>query len=201
MNATERDGRPDEVHLSALETVLVIGTIGCLLLATWELGKLLTTQWLAGWVKANPFVHRRVILYGLAFVASVSTTLVASRFSFEFGRFGRTVSRAFLWYGTLLLLTTISIFVFDCLPEVVAGVFGAAVFVAAIYLVQRRYFTPSRREDERTRRGACFACGEALPPAALFCPMCRAAVGKRCSTCQSVLKRSYSYCPQCSSEV
>jgi len=140
----------EEIHLTKLETVLAVGIIGCMLFATWELAHLMADEWFKDWVNQGEFVRIRVIYYGIAFLMSGSAVFITSTFAFRFRRFGQTVSRAFLWYGVLLLISTIAIFVFDCLPEVFAGFMGAAIFIGAIFIVQR---WESQRGE--FRRGSC----------------------------------------------
>jgi|GEM_PF-5868444 len=137
-----QDDRSEELHISKLEIALVVGVIGCMLFATWEVSRLLADDWLRGWMQGDPWLRRRVVLYGVAFTMSIASLLTTTAFAGRLGRFGRTVSRAFLWYGTLLLLSTIATFVFDCLPEVAAGFGGAGMFMAAIYVLQQPLFCP-----------------------------------------------------------
>src|SRR6185295_15717352 len=122
------DDTADEIHLTKLERVLAVGLVACLLLATWELCHLLADTWLYSWVSQNRFVHRRIIYYGVAFVIALPVVLLTATTAFAVGRFGATLVRALLWYGVVLLITAIAVFVFDCLPEVVAGICGAIVF-------------------------------------------------------------------------
>jgi predicted RNA-binding Zn-ribbon protein involved in translation (DUF1610 family) len=192
---------PDEMQLSAIETILVVGVIACLLLATWEVAHLAVDEWLRDWVGVNPFLRKRIIYYGIAFSMSVSTVAVTSVYAFEFGRFGKTINRALLWYGTLLLISTITVFVFDCVPEVVAGFLGAAVFALAIYAVQTRYFTAERTIRTRLEKGRCFSCGARLRPSALFCPACGVEVGTRCAACRAFTRRTDKFCSHCRSEL
>lgn len=190
----------DEVQLTKLETIFVVGIIGCMLFATWELAHLIADEWLVEWVKVNKFIRRRVIYYGIAFVMAIVPILVASRFAFSFGRFGKTVNRAFLWYGTLLLISSIAIFVFDCLPEVFAGVIGAGVFIAAIYIVQRKYFTKERVIKSRLEKGKCFSCGAGIKSGSIFCSGCGIQVGRNCLSCDAAIKIMDKYCFGCGKE-
>lgn len=187
----------DEMRLTKLESIFVFGIIGCLLFATWELAHLLETEWLSGWVHASPFVRKRVIYYGIAFSMSVLSVLVTGRWAFRFGRFGSTVNRAFLWYGTLLLLSTIAIFVFDCLPEVFAGFAGAGIFILAIYVLQKRFFTKDRVLRSRLEKGSCFSCGAAVQRDSSFCSSCGTRVGKPCGGCGVLVRLSDHFCRNC----
>ena len=187
----------DEIQISKIEVVFVIGIVGCMLFATWELGHLIVDDWLKDWVRQDQFTNERIIRYGIAFLMAIAAVVVTTWFSPKFGRFGATVNRAFLWYGTLLLISTIAIFVFDCLPEVFAGFIGAVVFIVAIYVVQRRFFTKERLATIRLNRGKCPACGTTLRGDALFCPSCGGEVGRKCPMCQGFTRVMDKYCPQC----
>ena len=186
-----------EVQLTKLESIFVVGIIGCMLFATWELGHLIADEWLRFWVEQNEFANRRIVHYGIAFLMSISSVLATTKFAFRFGRFGQTVNRAFLWYGTLLLISTIATFVFDCLPEVFAGFIGAGVFILAIYVLQKRYFTKERVIKNRLEKGKCFSCGTALPPAAFHCQACGIEVGRKCPECNSFTKLTDKFCSSC----
>lgn len=186
-----------ELQLTNLESIFAIGIIGCMLFATWELGHLMADEWFKDWVSKNPFTNRRIILYGIAFSMSLSSVTLTTRYAFEFGRFGQTINRAFLWYGTLLLISTIAIFVFDCLPEVFAGFIGAGVFVCAIYILQKRYFTKERVIKTRLEKGKCYTCGAVLQSGSMFCPICGTAVGKKCDSCGYLMKLTDKYCSSC----
>lgn len=187
----------DEIQLTALESIFAVGIIGCMLLATWELAHLLADDWLVNWVQADAFTRKRIIYYGIAFAMALPCVALTSAFAFRFGRFGRTINRAFLWYGTLLLLSTIGIFVLDCLPEVLAGFGGAAVFIAAIYVVQKRYFTEDRVIRSRLERGKCFACSRVVRPEAHFCSACGTQVGRDCPNCRAVTRVTDAFCWRC----
>ena len=128
----------DDIQISKLDLVLMIGIIGCMLFATWELGHLMSDDWFRDWVNQNRFTNRRIILYGIAFSMAIASLITTTILTPKFGRFGHTVNRGFLWYGTLLLISTIAIFVFDCLPEVFAGFIGAGIFIASIYALQKK---------------------------------------------------------------
>jgi len=186
-----------EVQLTNLESIFVIGIIGCMLFATWELGHLMADRWFQAWVEQDRFVNRRIILYGIAFFMSITSIFITTKFAFKFGRFGQTVNRAFLWYGTLLLISTIAIFVFDCLPEVFAGFIGAGIFIFAIYIIQKRYFTKEQIIKNRLEKGKCFSCGATLPLTAFHCPNCGIQVGKKCYECNSFTKLMDKFCSNC----
>jgi len=190
----------DEVQLSKLESIFVVGIIGCMLFATWELAHLIADDWLRDWVRADAFTRRRIIYYGIAFIMAVSSVLITTRFAFSLGRFGKTINRAFLWYGTLLLISTIAYFVFDCLPEVFAGFIGAGVFIIAIYILQKKYFTKERVIKNRLEKGKCFSCGAALPLNAFHCPACGTTVGKKCPECSGFTKLTDRYCANCGTQ-
>jgi hypothetical protein len=187
----------EEVQLTKLETVLAVGIIGCMLFATWELAHLMADKWFNAWVYQSYFVRKRVIYYGIAFLMAGAAVIVTSTFAFRFGRFGRTVSRAFLWYGVLLLISTIAIFVFDCLPEVFAGFIGAAIFIGAIFVVQRKFYTKDRIVRIRLEKGRCFSCGANLYPNSLFCGSCGTEVGKKCLSCGSFVRLKDRFCWNC----
>jgi hypothetical protein len=189
--------KQDEVQLTKLETVFTVGIIGCLLFATWELAHLTADQWFRAWVHQSAFVRRRVIYYGIAFLMGGAAVLFTTVFAFRLGRFGRTVNRAFLWYGVLLLISTIGIFVFDCLPEVFAGFIGAAVFIGAIYVLQKKFYTRERIIRLRLEKGRCFSCGAQLHPTSMFCGTCGIPVGRKCSSCGSLLRLKDRFCWNC----
>jgi len=187
----------DDIQISKLEIILMIGIIGCMLFATWELGHLMADEWFVAWVAQNRFVNRRIILYGIAFTMSIISVIMTTSFTMKFGRFGNTILRAFLWYGTLLLISTIAIFVFDCLPEVFAGFIGAGVFITAIYILQRKYFTKDRVIRIRLNKGQCPTCGDSLQPQSFFCSSCGSEVGKKCPKCGGFIKLIDKYCSDC----
>jgi predicted RNA-binding Zn-ribbon protein involved in translation (DUF1610 family) len=187
----------DEVQLTKLESIFAVGIIGCMLFATWELAHLIADEWLREWVKADAFTRRRIIYYGISFTMAISSVVITTRFAFSLSRFGKTINRAFLWYGTLLLISTIAIFVFDCLPEVFAGFIGAGVFVFAIYILQKKYFTKERMIMNRLEKGKCFSCGATLHLNAFHCPACGIEVGRKCSECNSFTKLMDKYCSNC----
>jgi len=191
----------DDVQISKLELVLMIGIIGCMLFATWELGHLMVDEWFYNWVSQNSFTNSRVILYGIAFFMSIASLIVTTTLTPKLGRFGNTISRAFLWYGTLLLISTIAIFVFDCLPEVFAGFIGAGIFVVSIYILQRRFFTRERVVRIRLNKRQCPKCGNSLQPQSFFCSHCGSKVGKKCSNCGGFIKLLDMYCSNCGSSL
>ncbi|MCD6408290.1 zinc ribbon domain-containing protein [bacterium] len=186
-----------EIQLTKLESIFVFGIIGCMLFATWELGHIMVHDWFRFWVAKNPFVNRRIILYGIAFFMSITSILVTTKYAFKSGRFGQTVNRAFLWYGTLLLISTIAIFVFDCMPEILAGFIGAGIFVFALYVLQKKYFTKERVIKNRLEKGKCFSCGTPLPPGSFYCPNCGVEVGRKCPKCNSYTRLMDKFCPTC----
>jgi len=187
----------EEIQLTKLECVLAFGIVGCLLLATWELCHLFADTWFPGWVAQNEFVHRRIIYYGVAFAIAIPVVLITATRAFTVGRFATTLLRALVWYGVILLITAIAVFVFDCLPEVVAGLIGAVVFAVAIYLVQRKFFTKERVARIRLERGRCVACDTPLHGDAEFCSACGTRVGRKCSSCGSPIRLSDPYCWKC----
>jgi hypothetical protein len=191
----------EEIHLTKLERVLAFGVVGCLLLATWELSHLLADTWLTGWVAQNAFVRRRIIYYGVAFAIAIPVVLVTAQTAFAVGRFATTLLRALLWYGVILLITAIAIFVFDCLPEVVSGVSGAIVFAVAIYLVQRKFFTKERIARIRLERGRCLSCDTPLHDDAAFCSACGSRVGQKCSSCDSPVRLCDPFCWKCAQKL
>ncbi|MFN2226467.1 MAG: zinc ribbon domain-containing protein [Anaerolineae bacterium] len=195
------DRQGEEVHLTKLETVLVVGVIGCLLFATWELTHLVADVWLREWVRADRYTHERIIRYGVGLSISITSLLGTTRYAFRFGRFGETVNRAFLWYGTLLLLSTIGWFLLDCLPEVFVGFLGAGLFIATIYVVQKRFFTRERIVRSRMDKGQCPICGVVLHEDSLFCAACGSQVGRRCTDCAAPARIMDRFCWCCGSEL
>ncbi|MEJ6951108.1 hypothetical protein [Natronospora cellulosivora (SeqCode)] len=186
-----------DVQLSKFERILAFGIIGCMLLATWELGRLLVDEWFYEWVRKDSFVRERIILYGISFIMSFGSVYFAVKYSDSSKRFIQTISRAFLWYGTILLISTIAIFVFDCLPEVVAGFIGAGVFMFAIYLIQKKYYTNERNINKSLEKGKCFSCGYTLIPSSLYCSQCNERVGIICRKCDTYARINDEYCSQC----
>lgn len=187
----------DEIQLTKLESILVLGIVGCLLFATWEVMHLCVDEWFAEWMKVDPFVRRRMVMYGICGLVSATAVLVSTRYAFSFGRFGKTASRAFLWYGTILLISTIAIFVFDCLPEVAAGFIGAAVLLAAIYFLQIRYFTRERVLKNRITKNLCFACATPFGEQATHCQQCGVVLGARCEGCGYIVQVWANFCGGC----
>ena len=187
----------DDVQVSKIEVVLVVGIIGCMLFATWELGHLMADEWFRDWVRQNSFVNRRIILYGIAFFMAIASVIATTSITPKSGRFASTVSRAFLWYGTLLLISTIAIFVFDCLPEVFAGFTGAGVFIAAIYIVQKRFFTQDRVIKTRLNKGQCPKCSTPLQTQSYFCSQCGESIGEKCPSCNGYNRIADKYCSNC----
>lgn len=187
----------DEVQVSKIEFVFIVGIIGCMLFATWEIGHLMADKWFGEWVNQNRFTNERIIRYGIAFVMAIASVIVMTLFTPKFGRFGNTVNRAFLWYGTLLLISTIAIFVFDCLPEVFAGFIGAGIFIVAIYILQKRFFTQERVIRFRLNRGECPKCGSSLQPQSFFCSSCGKKVGKKCPSCEGYTRVIDKHCSRC----
>jgi len=189
----------DDIQITKLEFVLMIGIIGCSLFATWELGHLMVDGWFRDWVAQDRFINERIIRYGIAFFMSIVSLITTATLTPRFGRFGNTVNRAFLWYGTILLISTIAIFVFDCLPEVFAGFMGAGIFVAAIYILQRRFFTRERVIRIRLSKGQCPQCGASLQPQSFFCSSCGGEVGRKCRNCAGFARLTDKYCSNCGS--
>jgi len=192
---------PDEIHLTKLERILALGIVGCLLLATWESCSLLVTKYLVEWVKQNEFYHKRIVYYGVAFSVAIPVVILAARSSFSGGRFAATIIRALLWYGVILLLSAIAVFVFDCLPEVVAGFFGATVFAATIYFVQRKFFAGDRLRRIRLEGGRCLSCDSPLHRDAGFCSACGHRAGRNCPGCASPIRLADAFCWKCGRKV
>jgi len=138
-----KDVSEDTLYVTKIETILILGIFGCLFFGAWELSHMMVDNWFASWVMRNEFVNKRLIYYGLASIFSIGSIILTLTVGIGEKRFGRIVSRAFLWFGVITLLVSISIFVFDCLPEICAGFLGAGLFIAALYLLQKRLFTPA----------------------------------------------------------
>ena len=191
----------DEIHLTKVEVILSLGIVGCMLLATWESCNLLATDYLLDWVKQNEFYHKRIIYYGVAFSVAIPVVILAARSSFAGGRFAATVIRALLWYGVILLLSAIAVFVFDCLPEVAAGFLGAIVFAAAIYFLQRKFFSSERIRRIRLQGGRCLTCDSPLHSDAGFCSACGSQSGRTCTECASPVRLADAFCWKCGQKV
>lgn len=186
-----------DYRISKLETALIVGIIGCLLLATWELMKMMSMDWLGDWVKKDDFTNRRIILYGIAFTFSITALLVAIKTINKESRFIFSINRALLWYGALLLISTIAVFVFDCLPEIAAGIIGAGVFAYAIYLLQKKYFSEERVIASRIEKSQCVQCGTNITHATNFCPSCGNDLKKECINCNAMISNTSKFCTEC----
>lgn len=190
-----------ELQLSKIESIFMVGIIGCLLLATWELCHLLADVYLRSWVLQDKFTNKRIIYYGVAALMSGTSIFTTTKFALSSSRFSRTVSRAFLWYGTLLLISTIAIFVFDCLPEVFAGFGGAIIFIIAIYFLQKKFFNKERMAQIRMSKDKCAECGTTIKDNFFFCKNCGTETGTKCQKCDSWNSLANNYCTTCGVEV
>jgi len=92
-------------------------------------------------------VHFFLVFYKSysAFTMSIASVITTTSFTMKLGRFGNTINRAFLWYGTLLLISTIAIFVFDCLPEVFARVYRCRSLYCCNIYPTKEVFSPRIR--------------------------------------------------------
>jgi hypothetical protein len=188
-----------EVQWTKLEVALTVGIVGCLLFATWQLGDLLARDWLDGWV-GDSALREDLIYYGVAFTAAIGALVGATRSASSTGRFGRTVVRSMLWYGALLLISASGMGAIEYLPEVAAGLFGAGVLIAAVYVLQQRYFTQERILHRRLRNDSCPECGGDLRPEAHFCSQCGYRVGDECPECGGHVALTDAYCASCGAE-
>jgi len=202
MNFPEQSGpslplaSDDEMQWTRLEVAFTVGIVGCLLFATWQFGDLLARDWLAGWV-GDSEIREDLIYYGVAFMAAISALGGATRSLFHAGRFRRSLGRSLLWYGALLLISASGMGAIEYLPEVAAGLFGAGVLIAAVYVLQQRYFTRERIRQRRLLNEHCPQCGSDLRPEAHFCSQCGQRVGDDCPECGGYLGRSDQYCASC----
>lgn len=187
----------NDYRISKLETALIVGIIGCLLLATWELMNLMATEWLDHWVKKDDFTNRRIIMYGVAFALSSASIIFALKSINKESRFIYTINRSLLWYGSLLLISTIGIFVFDCLPEIAAGIIGAGVFAYTIYMLQKKFFSEERVTASRIENNQCVECGTDINPMSNFCGHCGNDLKKDCTSCESKISISSKFCTIC----
>jgi hypothetical protein len=188
-----------EVQWTKLEVAFTVGIVGCLLFATWQLGDLLARNWLDGWV-GDSALREDLIYYGVAFTAAIGALVGATRSASSAGRFGRTVVRSMLWYGALLLISASGMGAIEYLPEVAAGLFGAGVLIAAVYVLQQRYFTQERILRRRLRNDSCPECGGDLRPEAHFCSQCGYRVGDECPECGGHVALTDAYCASCGAE-
>lgn len=188
-----------EVQWTKLEVAFTVGIVGCLLFATWQLGDLLARDWLDGWV-GDSALREDLIYYGVAFTAAIGALVGATRSASSTGRFGRTVVRSMLWYGALLLISASGMGAIEYLPEVAAGLFGAGVLIAAVYVLQQRYFTQERILHRRLRNDSCPECGGDLRPEAHFCSQCGYRVGDECPECGGYVALTDAYCASCGAE-
>jgi len=190
----------DDVQLTKLETAFIVGIVGCLLFATWQLGDLLVNELLDGWV-GDSELREDLLFYGVAFAAAIAALVGTTRSAFQVGRFGRTVNRALLWYGALLLISVSGMGAIEYLPEVAAGLVGAGILIGAVYVLQRRYFTQERILRRRLRNDNCPECGGDLRSEAHFCSHCGHQVGRDCSECGGYVTRLDTYCASCGHEL
>ncbi|MFB6248761.1 MAG: zinc ribbon domain-containing protein [Salinibacter sp.] len=186
----------EDLQLTKLETAFIVGIVGCLLFATWQLGDLLVHEWLAGWV-GDSALREDILYYGVAFSAAIAALATTTRSAFYGGRFGRTLSRALLWYGALLLISVSGMGAIEYLPEVASGLVGAALLVGVVYVLQRRYFTSERITLRRLRNDECPECGEPIRTRARFCSHCGGRVGGTCPDCDGYVSRHDDYCASC----
>jgi hypothetical protein len=190
----------DELQLTKLETAFIVGIVGCLLFATWQLGDLLVNELLAGWVGESA-LREDLIYYGVAFAAALAALIGTTRSAFQVGRFGNTINRALLWYGALLLITASGMGAIEYLPEVAAGLVGAGLLIGAVYVLQQRYFTQERILRRRLRSDNCPDCGGDLRDEAHFCSHCGHQVGHDCPECGGYVTRLDTYCASCGCEL
>jgi hypothetical protein len=190
----------DELQLTKLETAFIVGIVGCLLFATWQLGDLLVNKVLAEWVGESP-LREDLIYYGVAFTAAIAALIGTTRSAFQVGRFGNTVNRAVLWYGALLLITASGMGAIEYLPEVAAGLVGAGILIGAVYVLQQRYFTQERIQQRRLSSDNCPDCGGDLRAKAHYCSHCRRRVGRDCPECGGYVTRLDTYCASCGHEL
>mgnify|MGYP002760293042 FL=1 len=204
VTSTQPDSRAssltdDALQWTRLEVAFTAGIVGCLLFATWQLGDLLARDWLAGWVGESE-LREDLVYYGVAFTAALAALGGTTRSLAHAGRFRRTVGRSLLWYGALLLISASGMGAIEYLPEVAAGLFGAGVLIAAVYVLQQRYFTRERIRRRRLRNDNCPQCGSDLRPEAHHCSQCGRRVGEDCPECGGYLGRSDRYCADCGRE-
>jgi hypothetical protein len=205
MSAAQRSDPPTdfaadgELQWTKLEVAFTVGIVGCLLFATWQLGDLLARDWLAGWVGESA-LREDLIYYGVAFMAAIAALVGATRSASSTGRFGRTVVRSMLWYGALLLISASGMGAIEYLPEVAAGLFGAGVLIAAVYVLQQRYFTQEHILQRRLRNNDCPECGGDLRSEAHFCSQCGTRVGDECPDCGGYVTLTDAYCAACGQE-
>ncbi|MEZ5012710.1 MAG: zinc ribbon domain-containing protein [Chitinophagales bacterium] len=187
----------EENHISKIELTLIIGIVGCMFLATWELGHLMTDKWFEGWVKYHYFIRERIIRYGVAFFFAGTSLGIAVLTIHQESRFMAAINRALLWFGVSLLMSTIIFFLFDCLPEVAAGFLGAMLFGTTIYFVQKRYFTPERRMQIHKKRGQCPVCSMPVDRNDHYCSECGTNLIRQCSSCKTENMLYDKYCKNC----
>ena len=182
-----------------LEAAFTVGIVGCLLFATWQLGDLLVRDWLVGWV-GDSALREDLIYYGVAFTGAISALVGATRSVFNAGRFRCTMGRSLLWYGALLLISASGMGAIEYLPEVAAGLFGAGVLIAAVYVLQQRYFTQEDILRRRLRNNECPECGSDVRSEAHFCSQCGTRIGEECPKCGGYVALIDEYCSTCGRE-
>jgi len=98
-------------------------------------------------------------------------------------------------------MSTISIFVFDCLPEVAAGITGALIFTLVIYLLQKKYFNQERILKTRREKGQCPACGSGIHRDDHFCSNCGTEIEHLCPACGGHNLIYNRFCKECGTDL
>ncbi len=69
--------------------------------------------------------------------------------------------------------------------------------LVAIYLIQRKLFSPAKIMEKRLMKGGCHSCGKKLPKQVDMCPFCGTIQQIQCSHCKGDTYIAGQYCIQC----
>jgi len=67
----------------------------------------------------------------------------------------------------------------------------------AIYLIQKKLFSPEKIMEKRLVKGGCHSCGKKLPKDVDMCPFCGTGQQTQCRHCNGITYIGGQYCVQC----